>query len=74
MNINTINELCCQMRNLAGRPNAINMPISTTDITSIRERILLIATGIEHSQPFLYSQLMGIKDILFLENRVNWTS
>ena len=74
MNINKVNELSCQMRNMACRPNAINIPISTTDITSIRERILLIATGIEHSQPFLYSQLMGIKDVLFVENRVNWIS
>ena len=74
MNINNINELCCQMRYLASRPNAINIQISTTEITSIRERILLIATNIEHSQPFLYSQLMAIKDGLFMETPINWTT
>lgn len=74
MDINNINEFCCQMRYLASRENAINIPISTTEITSIREKILLIATGIEHSQPFLCAQLVGIKDALFMESRINWTT
>ena len=74
MNINNINELCCQMRYLASRPNAINIQISSTERTNIREGILLIATSIGHSQPFLYSQLMAIKDGLFVEASVNWTT
>lgn len=74
MNINNINELCCQMRNLASQPNAINIPIPPTETTRIRERILLIATGIEHSQPFLHAQLIGIKDTLFMEKPINWTT
>lgn len=72
MDINKINELCGQMRYLTSRQNASNIQISTAEITNIRESILLIATEIEHVQPFLYSQLMGIKDFLFMETRVNW--
>lgn len=74
MNINNINELCCQMRDIASQPNAINIPIPPTEVTSIRERILLIATSIEHSQPFLHAQLIGIKDALFMENPINRTT
>lgn len=74
MDINKLNELCCQMRYLAGRPNAVNIQISTTEITNIRESLLLIATDIEHSQPLFHSQLMGIKDVLFVETHLNWTT
>ncbi|MFG6350615.1 MAG: TIGR02391 family protein [Oscillospiraceae bacterium] len=74
MDINKINELSSKMRYLASRQNAINIQISTAEITNIRESILLIATSIEHSQPFLYNQLIGIKDILFVETRANWTT
>lgn len=74
MDINNINELCGQMRYLAGRQNATNIQISTSEITNIRERILLIATGIEHSQPFLYNQLMMIKEALFVEMPMNWVT
>lgn len=73
MNINRINTVCFQMRNLIGRPNALNAPVATTDVTNIREGILLIAKDIERTHPFLSNQLMEIKNNLFLESRVNWT-
>lgn len=74
MDTNKIKGLCCQMRYLVSRQNAINIQIPATEIANIRESILLIATDIEHSQPFLYSQLMGIKDRLFVETSINWTT
>lgn len=72
MDIDKINTVCCWMRNLANRPNAVNAPVSNTDVTRIREGLLLIAKDIERAKPILSNQLMGIKDNLFMEVRQNW--
>lgn len=71
---NKINDVCCQMRFLANRQNALNAPVSTTDVTNIREGILLIAKDIEHEQPVLSNQLMMIKNSLFKEIPANWNT
>ena len=72
MDINRINTVCCWMRNLSNQPNILNMPVSTADVTNIREGILIIAKDIEREQPVLSNQLMTIKNGLFREVPVNW--
>lgn len=74
MDTNRINAVCCQMRNLANRPNAVNMPVSTTDVTNIREGLLLIAKDIEQEQPILSNQLVKIKGRLFRDVPVSWNT
>ena len=69
MDINRINTVCCWMRNLANRPDAVNAPVCNADVTCIREGLLLIAKDIERTKPFLSKQLMCIKDNLFREVR-----
>lgn len=73
MDINKINTVYCWMRNLTNRPNAVNTPVSNTDVTCIREGLLLIAKDIERTKPVLSNQLMSVKDNLFMEVRQNWT-
>ena len=72
VDINRINTVCCWMRNLSNQPNILNMPVSTADVTNIREGILIIAKDIEREQPVLSNQLMTIKNGLFREVPVNW--
>jgi len=62
------------MRDLLNRPNALNMPVSTADVTNIREGLLLIAKDIEQEQLVLSNQLMDIKNNLFREVFVNWNT
>lgn len=72
VDINRINTVCCWMRNLSNQPNILKMPVSTTDVTNIREGLLIIAKDIEREQPVLSNQLMKIKNGLFREVPVNW--
>ena len=72
VDINRINTVCCWMRNLSNQPNILNMPVSTADVTNIREGLLIIAKDIEREQPFLSNQLMTIKNRLFREVPVSW--
>ena len=72
VDINRINTVCCWMRNLSNQPNILNMPVSTSDVTNIREGLLVVAKDIEREQPFLSNQLMTIKNRLFREVPVSW--
>ena len=65
MDINRINAVCGWMRNLSNQPNVLNTPVSTVDVTNIREGLLLIAKDIEREQFVLSNQLMMIKNNLF---------
>ena len=71
MDINRINTVCCWMRNLSNQPNILNTPVSTADVTNIREGLLIIAKDIEREQPVLSNQLIKIKNGLFREVPVN---
>lgn len=72
MDIAKINNICCQMRYLANRPNTLNAPISTGEVANIREGLLIIARDIEHEYPVLSNQLVQIKNNLFREVPVTW--
>lgn len=72
MDINRINTVCCWMRDLSNQPNIMNTPVSTADVTNIREGLLIIAKDIEREQPVLRNQLMTIKNRLFREVPVSW--
>lgn len=72
MDINRVNTVCCWMRNLSNQPNILDTPVSTADVTNIREGLLIIAKDIEREQPVLSNQLMKIKNRLFREVPVNW--
>lgn len=72
MDINRINAVCGWMRNLSNQPNVLNTPVSTVDVTNIREGLLLIAKDIEREQFVLSNQLMMIKNNLFREVPINW--
>lgn len=74
VDINRINTVCCRMRNLSNRSNALNMPVSAADVTNICEGLLLIAKDIEQEQLVLSNQLMDIKNNLFREVLVNWNT
>lgn len=74
MDMNRINTVCCWMRNLSNQPNILNMPVSTADVTNIREELLIIAKDIEHEQPLLSNQLMAIKNRLFREVPASWNT
>ena len=74
MDINKINTVCCWMRNLSNQPNVLNMPVSTADVTNIREGLLIIAKDIEREQPVLSNQLMTIKNRLFREVPASWNT
>lgn len=74
MDIEKINNICCQMRYFANRPNALNMPILAVKVTNIREGLLIIAKEIEHEYPVLSNQLAQIKNNLFREVSVNWNT
>lgn len=74
VDINRINTVCCWMRNLSNQPNVLNMPVSTADVTNIREGLLIIARDIEREQPVLSNQLMTIKNRLFKEVPVSWNT
>lgn len=74
MDIEKINNICCQMRYFANRPNALNAPISAVEVTNIREGLLIIAKDIEHEYPVLSNQLAQIKNNLFREAPVNWNT
>lgn len=72
MNRNRIEEVCCKMRYFANRPNSLSIPISASEITNIREELLLTAKDIEQEYAMLSNQLMKIKDNLFREVMVNF--
>lgn len=74
VDINKINTVCCWMRNLSNQPNVLNMPVSTADVTNIREGLLIIAKDIEREQPVLSNQLMTIKNRLFREVPASWNT
>lgn len=74
MDINRINAVCCQMRNLSNQPNVLNMPVSTMDVTNIREGLLLIAKDIEDEHPVFSNHLLRIKNNLFREVPANWNT
>ena len=74
VDINRINTVCCWMRNLSNQPNILNMPVSTADVTNIREGLLIIAKDIEREQPLLSNQLMTIKNKLFREVPASWNT
>lgn len=74
VDINKINTVCCWMRNLSNQPNILNMPVSTSDVTNIREGLLVVAKDIEREQPFLSNQLMTIKNRLFREVPASWNT
>lgn len=72
MNLLRIITVCSLMRNLANRPDSLTTPVSTIDVSNIREGILLIAKEIEHEQPVFSNHLIIIKDNLFKEVRANY--
>lgn len=72
MDIYRINNVCCTMKDLANHPNALNLTVSTTDVTNIRESLILIAKDIEAEQPVFSNRLMMIKNNLFREVAINW--
>ena len=74
VDINRINTVCCWMRNLSNQPNILNMPVSTADVTNIREGLLIIAKDIEREHPLLSNQLMTIKNKLFREVPASWNT
>ena len=72
VDINRINTVHSWMWNLSNQPNVLNTPVSTANVTNIREGLLIIAKDIEREQPVLSNQLMTIKNRLFREVPVSW--
>lgn len=71
MDINRIDRLCNWLRNLGNRPNALNFPVSNSDVVKIHEEIVWIVKDIESGQPLFGNRLLEIKDRLFNEYIVN---
>lgn len=72
MDMNRINTVCCWMRNLSNQPNILNMPVSTADVTNIREELLIIAKDIEHRLFYLNGHPLKRENDLQIMYRLVW--
>lgn len=72
MNQDKVNIVAGWLRNIANRPNAINIPISPMDIVNIREGIAEIIYALKGEHPLICEHLMREKEYLFVNQMAGY--
>jgi len=72
MNQDKVNIVAGWLRNIANRPNAINIPISPMDIVNIREGIAETIYTLKGEHPLICEHLMREKEYLFINQMAGY--
>ena len=66
MDIERLNSICGWFDRVNNTPEAINLPIDSTSITSIKNELTRLSESIAKEHPFLSTELFSHKDLLFV--------
>lgn len=72
MNQNKVESVANWLRNLGNRPDALNTPVSPTDVINIREAIADIIYTTKMDQPIICEHMAGIKNRLFMNQMMGY--